>query len=417
MNYPLDSIVIVAPILFLVLMVSFPIIGIFGGWKRALYWGGGNLIFYVIGLLIWMFCHASMDNLMVGLLKKLLGQESAEANFAKIASSVLAPIFFVVVTLSANLLLLINYYAWFKRVAGLKKYKKVKKEDKDGNVTKVKVKVNQTYSTKYKVMNKLVGGFAMPALMLPTIFALTNAVFFTTTSYKTRSKSSFASKFYNALVGVDGAISWGSYYSNVNESARDYDALFAALDMKRDSITIVLPGDEDATEESLIDALSDTLDKGLGGIYSETALSGDGMEKVIASVNDMIRAWNQIVNQAQPAMTALFNSPNGTLVVCQLIVGNKVLDEDDQMTHQRLEDRYTGSDAVFPKVVAKYMQPDREAFPEEAIRIPVTQGSFNNMVDALVNLYKFKDGECQEGDKEAFWGCMSQLLTMLFKVK
>lgn len=419
MNYPLDQIVIIAPIIFLVMMIAFPIIGVFGGWKRALYWGGGNFLFYSIGLVIWVFANQAMSGLVVGLIKGLIGQSSVDADFGKIAASVLAPIFFIGVVLISNLILLINYYAWFKKVAGLKKYKTVKKKDKNGNIVKTKVMTQQNISTKYKAMDMCVGGIAMGALMLPTTFAVSDALFFTTTSYLTRPKSGFASAIYDAIVGTDNHMSWFSYYSNVNESAKDYDALFAALAMKMEKITITLP-DGTTVEESLIDALSDTLDKGLGDIYTQTAIDvGAGLDNVIDSVKKMIANWNAIINQAHLSMVALFNSANGTQVVCQILIGSQVLEDDDMMTHDKLVTRYTGEDAVFRKAVDLYLKDDPQdpTFPEKAIRIPVTKGAFTNMVDALVNLYEFKPGTCQEGDKEAFWECMSELLTMLFEVK
>lgn len=417
MTYPLDQIVIIAPILFLVMMVAFPIIGVFGGWKRAAYWGGGNFLFYCIGLIIWVFAHGAMANTIVDLIKKIVGQ-SGEADFTKLAASVLAPIYFIGLLLVSNLILLINYYAWFKRVAGLSKWKTVKKKDKNGNVVKTKVKAQANTSTRYKVINMTVGGVAMGALMLPTTFAFTNALFFTTTSYKTRPKSSFASSFYNALVGTDCSMSWLSYYSNVNDCAKDYDALFAALAMKNEKITIHLPGtpEGELVEESLVDALADTLNEGLGQIYTETRINEESpIGDIIKAVNDMIASWNLIVNQAYVSMIALFNSPNGTQVVCQLVTGNAILDPSEKMTHDVLEKRYTGPDAVFPQAVDLYMKGDPR-FEQEARRIPVSQASFDNMVEALVNLYVFDETE-QPGDKDAFRVCMGQLLSMLFEVK
>ena len=51
-TWPMDSLAIIAPIIFIVLLILFPIIGLLAGWKRAAFWGGGNFLFFVIGLII-----------------------------------------------------------------------------------------------------------------------------------------------------------------------------------------------------------------------------------------------------------------------------------------------------------------------------------------------------------------------------
>ncbi|MCQ3908543.1 MAG: hypothetical protein MJ200_03190 [Mycoplasmoidaceae bacterium] len=146
-----------------------------------------------------------MSGSVVGLIKGIIGQKF-DGDLSKIAASVLAPIYFIGVVFISNIILVINYYAWFKRVAGLSKYKTVKKTSSKGVVTKSKVQVQHNYSTKYKVMNMVVGGVGMGMLMLPTTFASTNALFFTTTSYKTRAKNKFAAGVYAATVGSDYTI-------------------------------------------------------------------------------------------------------------------------------------------------------------------------------------------------------------------
>ncbi|MCQ3915578.1 MAG: hypothetical protein MJ195_02395 [Mycoplasmoidaceae bacterium] len=51
-----------------------------------------------------------MSQPIIGLIKGIVGQQS-DADFSRIAASVLAPIWFVGFLLIANLILLINYYA------------------------------------------------------------------------------------------------------------------------------------------------------------------------------------------------------------------------------------------------------------------------------------------------------------------
>ena len=105
MNYPLQQLAIIGPVLFIVLMVAFPVIGVFGGWKRAAYWGGGNFVFYIIGLLIWKYTSGGIVNL----IKPLLENLAPQADLSKVAISIAAPVFFLMILLIANLLLLINY--------------------------------------------------------------------------------------------------------------------------------------------------------------------------------------------------------------------------------------------------------------------------------------------------------------------
>ncbi|MCQ3915579.1 MAG: hypothetical protein MJ195_02400 [Mycoplasmoidaceae bacterium] len=145
-------------------------------------------------------------------------------------------------------------------------------------------------------MSMVVGGVGMGALMLPTTFAMTNALFFTTTSYRTRANNAFAAAIYNATASTDYSVDWFSYYSNTTDSAADFDALFAALDMQNIQIQFELPDGSKTDDESLIDALADTFDYGLGEINGNTMNFGEEGEggqtideaAVIKSVNYMI---------------------------------------------------------------------------------------------------------------------------------
>lgn len=419
MNYPLQQLVYIAPILFLIMMVAFPIIGVFGGWKRAAYWGGGNFIFYIIGMLIWTFANKSMAGGVDDFIKGIIGGK-IDGDFSKIAASVLAPIFFVGVIFVANIFLVINYYAWFKRVAGLSKYKTVKKTNKNGTVIKTKVMVQHNYSTKYKVMNMVVGGVGMGALMLPTTFAMTNALFFTTTSYRTRANSKFASKIYDATASTDYKIDWFSYYSNTTDSAADFDALFAALDMMNTKIHFKSPHSDKEKDTDIIGALSDTLNEGLGDIYQSIAYNNDeGTDVVKEAYRGLATSWNDLIKQAGILpLTMLFNSANAAQVFAQIVTASADA-KDLALDHQKIEKYYKGDTSLFAQMIDLYYKGELE--PKITKRIDVNQESYDHMVDALYKCYVFKDDdpayqdpEVLKADQEIFHDRMDDLLFILF---
>lgn len=391
MNYPLDQLVIIGPILFIVLMVAFPVIGVFGGWKRAAYWGGGNFLFYIIGLLIWRYTSGGIVNLFLPLLQQLTKQ----ADFSKIAIAIAAPAYFVIILIVANLFLLINYYAWFKRVVGLTKVKTVKKKDKNGKVTKTKVAIQHNYSTGYKVMSHVVGGVGMGALMLPTTFAFTQAVMYTTTSVTTRKNSGFASGVYDMLFDVNDTMSWLSYYSS--DSARDYDALFAGLAMRQKMIDVKLPGTPTEKPMTVIDAVSGTFSEGISQIY-DSITEQEGHKTLAESVGELKDSWNDIVEQAGDEMSALFNSEDaadvmqGLLEISDLYIGN--LDEDQVDAFIDNKDNIAELAEGFEKV-------------------NVHAGSYDSLVNSLKNMYTLP--ELDPDTAKDFDATLDTLLGLLFK--
>ena len=89
---------------------------------------------------------------------------------------------------------------------------------------------------------------------------------------------------YKATVGSDLAVDWFSYYSNTTDSAADYDALFAALNMMNDKIEFLPPPsaeDPSPQNETLIEALEDTFDYGLGEINGNTMKYGANLSVAI----------------------------------------------------------------------------------------------------------------------------------------
>lgn len=404
MNYPLEQLAIIAPILFIVLMIGIPVIGVFGGWKRAVYWGGGNFLFYVIGLLIWNYTSGGIVNLFVPLLNELV----KGADMTKIAISITGPVFFILVVLVANLFLLINYYAWAKRVMGLKKYKTVKKENpKTHEVTKVKVLAQEKRSTKYKVINGVVGGVGMTALMLPTTLAFTEATYFATTSVTTRKTNSFSAGLYNSLINFDNQVSWFSYYTK--NTAQDFDALFSAFAMQTKTIpSITLPDDSVLTNASAMDALTQTFDKGIGQITDKVKAEGATSDDVIDEVNKMADSWNTIYDSCGDDMGALFNSENATEIMKQII--GTPSGSENKMTHESLQN-FVGEDCLFEEVLTRY-ENDDPAF-KDIKKVDVTQECYDNVVNSIISSYSFADDVTKE-DKQAFTDRMYQMLGIIF---
>ncbi|MBQ0045336.1 MAG: hypothetical protein KBS35_00385 [Mycoplasma sp.] len=397
MNYPMQQLVIIGPALFIVLMIAFPLIGVFGGWKRAVYWGGGNFLFYVIGLLVWRFTSGGIVNLIKPLLEKL----TTEADFSKIAVTIAAPIFFVLIFIVANLLLLINYYAWFKRVAKLKKYQKVKKTDKQGNVTKVKVQVQKNTSTKYKVINHVVGGVSMTALMLPSTFAFTQATMYATTSVTTRKNNAFASNVYNMLAKVNDKMSWLSYYTA--DSAKDYDALFAGLAMREKKIVVKLPGQEEEQEVEVIDAVSQTFEQGIGQIY-DSATKGEGAEKTLdESITELKDSWNAIVEGAGDEMSALFNSDNATEVMQGLL---EIPDDSGATLGKDEVEAFIDPEGKFQEKINEYKQ--------QFDQVTIGEAAYNNILNEISGMYDFKEEEVTPEQQAEFNKALQQVMNLLF---
>lgn len=400
MNYPLEQLAIVAPILFIVLMVAFPLIGVLAGWKRAAYWGGGNFVFYVIGMLVWRFTSGGIVNLFAPLIQSLI---PGNPDITKIAASVAAPVFFLIIFLVGNLLLLLNYYIWAKRVMGLKKYKKVKKEDpKTHKVTKIKVQAQAQHSKGYKVMNRVVGGVGMGLLMVPSTIGLTEATFFATTSATTRKNNALANNLYNMLIDFDQKVSWFSYYGK--NTAKDYDALFAGLSMKSKTIdTWYNPKTGKEEPASGIDALSKTLDYGISEIVNVTFDEEGTPDKMAKAADEMVKSWNSIMeSELSTDMEALFNSENATEIVKDIlgIETQETLDSGEVQHYIEM----------FDSAVDIYQQMAKET----PIKVDVSQEAYDNIIDAVVSCWEFT-GDNPTQDKADMRDSVNSLLDILFK--
>ncbi|MCQ3907424.1 MAG: hypothetical protein MJ219_01355 [Mycoplasmoidaceae bacterium] len=166
-----------------------------------------------------------------------------------------------------NIILIINYYTWFKKVV-------IKKQNDKAT--------SSAPTMKYKIINGAIGGVALPALLLPTTFAFTQLLFYTTTSKATREQNTLSKNLYEGLDKVNEVFNWFSYYKS---TARDFDALFAGLSLNETKVQITLPNGE-AFEGSLTDAISETFTEGFQQIYN-TASEAEEPEEVVTEIKKL----------------------------------------------------------------------------------------------------------------------------------
>jgi len=371
MTYPMDGLAVIAPILFMVMIIGFPLIGLAVGWKRALYWGAGNLVFYIIGLIIWKTAGGAIGVKIAEFLKQIESLKDVDAS--KLATSVAAPIFLLIILLIGNLLLLINYYAWFKKVAKIKAdiaarkaIKAFKKECKEKGkklpkVITVKTKDGIKVTEKpygVRAGNRVIGLVAMPLLMTPVIASFTQAILYTTTSATTRANHKFAQGLYNSLVKTDKNVSWFSYYNGT--TAEDLDSLFSGLELSNKEIEAKLYVDDPNSSEqievvvnqdggkptalnlitnNITSIISDEVVPALQKfdkdeaitLYTETFIATGGDEAAATKavndslgtssqpINKLSGTWNYLVDTCKLQLQTFFNSSNITELLKDII--------------------------------------------------------------------------------------------------
>ena len=392
MNYPIQQLAIVAPIMFIVMAIAFPLIGVFGGWKRSLFWGGGNFLFYIIGLLVLMFAGSNIAAFVANFFTQM---KSDVQNIENIIQSIVPIGFCLIVPLVGNLFLLINYYAWFKRGAKIGKYEvqqTTSKNKKSKNGAKV-VKLNG----KQRAINMVVGGVTMTGLMAPTVFSLNQGVMYATTSLSTRKSNSFASSMYDFFDKTNSAFSFMSYYKT---TASDMDALFAYVAISGKSIKYT-DADGNKQEGTVVDALSNTFTDGFGDIYK--ALTEQSTEKPVDEINQFIVSWNSIVEATDDNLEAFFNSPSFTDLIKDCIP----IPEGEETT-------------ITTEQWSKYKENIENALESEDIvestKIAISDDCFNNITDSFSSFYEFST-DFKEEDKQAFNEDLKKIMGLIFELK
>lgn len=385
--YPMQSLAVIAPVLFIIMMIGFPVIGVFAGWKRATFWGVGYLAFYIIGLLVWLLAGEAIASAIAPKLQSAISALK-NADLTKIAQSIVAPVFFILVMFVGTLVLILNYYLWFKKVA------KLRKVDREGK---------EAPTTKYKIVNGAIGAVALPALLLPTTFAFTQAIFYATTSKATRAKSSLANNLYNGLDKCNDAFKWFSYYK---DTPRDFDALFAGLSLNSTKVKITLPGGQEF-DGNLTDAISQTFTEGFKNIYNEATRSGEDID-VVGKIDELGQAWNSLVDQAGDIMEPLFASDNATELVKDMFG----LSEDPQKVNQDVFNDVFAENAKFDEFMQQYAEEGEITIQT----LPLSEEGMENIKDVISNYYQPGD-DLNEEQKAKLDERMEELVELLFRVK
>lgn len=330
--YPLPQLNIIAPIIFIVLICLIPLLGLLAGWKRAAFWGGGFLLFYIIGLIVWSIAGISISSklsaLITDLLNKMFPQLQIEEPLpAEFVKSVLTPFYFLVVMIIAWILLMINYYAWYKKVTGLRKVvvvdKKTKKKHKEFS------KLNKNHDKKwYKAVYRL-GGFAiMGVTTFPTTLAFTQFAYVATTTTALRQENKLSNSVYEKLYPLaSSGFSKVCYFKE--DTLLDYDSLLSVVSMLGKTVNV--GGDQVAVTDVIIQGIGSGISEIFNSLEQPDILSTPtidsydiptrqasitipkemlGFSKTWTAVEGLALYWNAIFVQYETQMTSFFKSLN-----------------------------------------------------------------------------------------------------------
>lgn len=345
-NWPIEALNIVPPIIFIVLIVAFPLIGLAAGWKRAAFWGGGNLLFYIIGLLIWRFAGAAIiapfKDKIIELIQQLV--EGLVVTDQLIAS-ILAPVWFLIWMFASEIILLINYYAWYKRVTGLKKIGI--QDKKTGKIKKQYTKVSPKAGTVgYKVGNRIGGVLLLGALTVPTSMAFTQTMYCALTSSTTRKANNLSDNLYKGIEKLnDGPFNWLSFMPT---SCHDFDAIYAGFAAMSTEVEITYIDPQTQEEKTVTGNIIQVAEEAIGASVTEIMTDfGEGTQPSKQDIGNTVNAvgdvWNQLNQQAPEVLESIFNSGNATELVGQMLnIGVEETFEIDDTTFNNIFAEETG---------------------------------------------------------------------------
>lgn len=393
-NWPIDMLAVLPPLVFIVLIIAFPIIGVLAGWKRGLYWGGGTLLFYLLGMIIWRFAGvaiiAPFKDKIIELIKPIVGDVTITD---KLLASVAAPVWFILIMFLGELILLINYYTWFKKKAGLKKIKV--KDPKTKEVIKVYPDHNVKIQTTGRAIANRLGGFAsLGLLMVPSTVAFTQTLYCATTSPTTRATNETSGNVYDFLNKMnDGPFNWLSFYPN---TVHDYDAMFSAIALM--NITVIDPTTGEPAD--VVTAIENVIDEEMTGITEGIQALDEGdpnAPKIIAdSINGISALWNQIAGGENAEMaSALFSSSNAIDMIDQMINLEDVSATVDSSNFDKL----FGEAGKVNEWIDSYINTKKiegEAI-DEIIPININEESFNTFTDFFMGFVDIDETGAPEG--------------------
>lgn len=405
MNWPIEALNIIPPIIFIVLVIAFPLIGLAAGWKRAAFWGGGNLLFYLIGLMIWRFAGEAIVTPILAKLKELLAQFLGDKELTpQLAASLLAPVWFLLWMMVSELILLINYYAWYKKVVGLKKI--AIKDKKTGKIKKQYTKVSSKAGTVgYKVGNRLGGVALLGVLTLPTTIAFTQLAYCGVTSSATRKNNNLSANIYKGLLKLsEGPFGWLTYST---QSCRDFDAAYSALILMNAQI-----GDEGKDiitymEEDVFGGIEDIME----GIQTmDEGGPSAGKDEVVEAINTFADNWNTLVEEYPEEISAVFSSPNAIDLVQQFIppIEDTILTIDSDNI-----DDIVGDNGYINTLIQEYFS--EESGIIQVQQVEITEEAYNSFTDFFINMITFEGTDTEiEENKEKATNSMKDIISLLF---
>ena len=402
--YPMSSLAVIAPIIFFVLLAAFPLIGVFGGWKRAAYWGGGNFVFYCIGLIIWAAAGSSIVSKLESLVRNMISSLGDKGDITNLIKPLVGVLFFLIVVFLANIILVINYYAWAKKVMKIK-------QDKEKWANKPNMSQAQAQArTKYNIINKVCGGVGMTALMFPTLLVGTSVVCVATTSVNTR--DGFTASFHDWLMSCSDGMGGFSYLPN--GAGRDIDAMFSTLSLTSKKITYIDVSGE-TVEKTALEALTDTFSNGISGIVDATKETSKTPTEQVAGVEESMNkfavSWNSIVDQAGSDVGAVFSSDNMAGLV-KSVIGDDKSFEVTAGNYENFTKRFEQFVDIYDEPASGGFHTGKVEVTEEGQTTEVTvklatmetvdvpSSAADALEDAIIDMIKFGDGVPEDKKSE-----------------
>jgi len=457
----------IAVLIFVILIIAFPIIGAKAGWKKAAYWGGSNLVFYIIGTLIYRFAGTNIATSLapkfLEIFTKMGFQGLTVDQVLAFTKSLIGPALFLVVFIGGNLILLINYYAWFKKVSGISREgyaKKIVKRAKK-NTTVAKIDKNDKKVIKYKVteadlvkvqskgykgLNRAVGCFGLWFAMIPSTIALSQAVIYTTSSQATRRGDtiwhSIGKWSYKVLNTVNTKASWFSFYAG-EPVGDDYNSLMSLLRVGTqlcpdwyDSSTKIywwyypdgkstemIPIDTTTMKNSLT-VINTVEGKTIGNLFTKicevnaattTVEISEKVDELLKVFNNTMYSWNRCSEALDNDIIGLYMSDNLLKMVPQLIPAPTSQTLINKATIQLLT-----ANEVLNTVQAGLINGGTYKIRDIQVQFgtPLHRISPNNNVkpilkDIIMSYYKY-DTDVEETDKTTFSNAMDQFLSLYY---
>ena len=209
---------LIPAILLLVFVIALPVVGYFAGYKRALYWSVGNMLFIFLGWAIWAGAGESICQGFVGMFGF---SEDAIADIMPIMVATVAPIWYIIFILIGNFVLLILWYSLFKWLLRLTKKQKTKHfKDKDS------LKAEVSFFKRNQILSRSLGGGIMFLSFLPIASTFTESFYAFTVSAQQREEDGFVNGMYKFAHGVSNI----NYIKYFTEPTTQVDAALTVME-------------------------------------------------------------------------------------------------------------------------------------------------------------------------------------------